>query len=74
MRFTSIKPGYSFAWKRLLVEVAKAAKDAGWAKTPIRVGFGFSSGDPLSVAISEVIPEVVQYSTDFVYRGDQKEE
>lgn len=74
MRFTSIKPGHSYAWKRLLVEVAKAAKDAGWNKTPIRVGFGFSSQDRLAVAISEVIPEMNQYSVQFVYRGDKKQE
>ncbi len=74
MRFTSIKPGHNYAWKRVLVEVAKAAKDAGWNKTPIRVGFGFSTQDRLAVAISEVIPELNQYSAQFVYRGDKKQE
>ncbi|MBE0527090.1 MAG: hypothetical protein IH631_09120 [Candidatus Thorarchaeota archaeon] len=72
MRFTSIKSGHGYAWQRLLVEFAKGAKDAGWNKTPIRVGFGFSSQDPLAVSISSVIPEIVQYSTNFVYRGDDK--
>ncbi|MCK5390201.1 MAG: hypothetical protein KAJ36_06910 [Candidatus Thorarchaeota archaeon] len=74
MRFTSIKPGHSYAWKRLLVEVAKGAKDAGWIKTPIRVGFGFNTQDTLAAAISEVVPEMTQYSVDFVYRGDEKKE
>lgn len=73
MRFTSIKPGHSYAWKRLLVEVAKGAKDAGWNKTPIRVSFGLQSQDPLVTAIVEVIPEMTLYSADFVYRGNQKE-
>ncbi|TFH06027.1 MAG: hypothetical protein E4H14_11610 [Candidatus Thorarchaeota archaeon] len=74
MRFTSIELGYGYAWKRLLVEIAKSAKDAGWNKTPIRVGFGFSSQDPLAVNISSAIPEIVRYSTNFVYRGDNKKE
>lgn len=74
MRFTSVKPGCNYAWQRLLVEVAKCAIDAGWDKTPIRVGFGFSSQDPLSVAIAGSIPEIVQYSTNLVYRGDNKKE
>jgi hypothetical protein len=74
MRFTSIRPGHSYAWKRLLSEVAKGAQAAGWNKTPIRVGFGFSSQDPLAVSISSAIPEIVQYSTNFVYRGNEKEE
>ncbi|MHA1137291.1 MAG: hypothetical protein ACTSSE_12470 [Candidatus Thorarchaeota archaeon] len=72
MRFTSIRPGHSYAWKRLLVEVAKAAKDAGWSKTPIRAGFGFTSRDILATSIIEVIPEITQYSVNFVYRGDRK--
>ena len=74
MRFTSIKPGHNYAWQRLLVEVAKGAKDAGWNKTPIRVGFGFSSQDPLAVSIASTIPEIVQYSTNFVYRGEDNKE
>ncbi len=72
MRFTSIRPGHSYAWKRLLVEVARAAKDAGWSKTPIRAGFGFTSRDILTTSIIEVIPEITQYSVNFVYRGDKK--
>ncbi|TFG26732.1 hypothetical protein EU528_13910 [Candidatus Thorarchaeota archaeon] len=69
MRFTSIKPGHGYAWNRLLVEVAKGAKDAGWKESPIRVSFGFSSQDPLAVSISSAIPEIVQYSANLVYRG-----
>jgi len=73
MRFTSIFPGYSFAWKRLVTEIAKEAKSAGWVKTPIRTIFGFSSQDDLSIAMAEVIPEIDHVSTSFVYRGDKKE-
>lgn len=73
MRFTSILPGYSFAWKRLVTEVAKEAKNAGWTKTPIRTIFGFSSQDDLSIAMAEVIPEINQVSTSFIFRVNKKE-
>ncbi|MGY5881720.1 MAG: hypothetical protein RTV31_15820, partial [Candidatus Thorarchaeota archaeon] len=74
MRFTSILPGYSFAWKRLLSETAKAAKKAGWENTPIRVGFGFTSQDPLALGITEAVSEMQEVQTTFVYRGGKKEE
>ena len=74
MRFTSIRPGYSFAWKRLLSEIAKGAKKAGWDKIPIRASFGFTTQDQLALGISEMIPEMQQVQTSFVYRGDKKEE
>ena len=71
MRFTSIKPGHSYAWKRLLVEIAKGANDAGWNKTPIRATFGFNTQDRLATAISEVVPEMTQYSVNFAYRREE---
>ncbi|MFW9960692.1 MAG: hypothetical protein ACFFDV_06725 [Candidatus Thorarchaeota archaeon] len=74
MRFTSILPGYSYAWKRLLTEIAKEAKKAGWSKTPIRAIFGFRTQDLLAQAISEVIPEIQETNSVFVYRDQQKVE
>ena len=74
MRFTSILPGYEYAWKRLLVEVAKGAKTAGWEKTPIRCFFGFNAQGAVALGLSEMIPELEEYETFFVYRGDEKSE
>jgi hypothetical protein len=43
MRFTGILPGHSYAWKRLLIEVAKESVKAKWTDIPIRVSWGVSS-------------------------------
>jgi len=74
MRFTTILPGYGHAWKRLLTEIAKEAKKAGWSKTPIRAIFGFRTQDQLALAMSEVISEIQETNSVFVYRGDKKED
>ena len=70
MRFASILPDYNHAWKRLLTEIAKEAKNAGWAKTPIRALFGFRTQDRLAQAMSEIIPEIQETNSIFVYRGE----
>jgi hypothetical protein len=43
MRFTGIRPGYTYAWKRLLIEVAKECVKAKWTDIPIRVSWGIST-------------------------------
>ncbi len=43
MRFTAIRPGYTHAWKRLMIEVAKEAVAAKWTDIPLRVRWGFST-------------------------------
>ncbi|MFX1564319.1 MAG: hypothetical protein ACFFDP_13530, partial [Promethearchaeota archaeon] len=35
MRFTAIRPGYHYAWKRLVYEIAKETKAAGWSDIPL---------------------------------------
>jgi hypothetical protein len=58
MRFTSIRPGYQHVWKRLLIEVAKETKVAGWAETPIRVSFDFQSRVPWATSLAAIKPEI----------------
>ena len=54
MRFTAIRPGYEHVWKRLVYEVAKEAKKAGLAETPLRVNFNFTTNAPLAIIMSEM--------------------
>lgn len=41
MRFSAVRPGYLHAWKRLVIELSKECKAAGWADTPLRINFWF---------------------------------
>lgn len=58
MRFTALRPGYSHAWKRLLIEIAKEAKTAGWTNIPLRVSFSFLTNAPLAINLAELRPEL----------------
>ena len=61
MRFTAIRPGYEHVWKRLVYEVAKEVKKAGWSDTPLRVTFYFRTNAPLALIMSEMRPELVMF-------------
>ncbi|MHA2236396.1 MAG: hypothetical protein ACXABH_13770, partial [Candidatus Thorarchaeota archaeon] len=52
MRFTAIRPGYRYVWKRLAVEIAKDVKKSGIKGIPIRVGFGFSTNGAVATGIA----------------------
>ncbi len=54
MRFTAIRPGYQFAWKRLVYEIAKEIELAGWGATPLRANFMFSTNAPIAVNFAEI--------------------
>ncbi|MFX0078388.1 MAG: hypothetical protein ACFE8O_04030 [Candidatus Hermodarchaeota archaeon] len=58
MRFTSIRPGYQHVWKRLVSEVAKEIKVAGWPDTPLRISFDFSSRVPWATSLAAIKPEI----------------
>jgi hypothetical protein len=61
MRFTAIRPGYDYAWTRLLVEMAKECKKAGWKDIPIQAE-SWISGDSAAIAgLAEIRPELTDF-------------
>ncbi len=61
MRFTAIRPGYNYAWSRLLVEMAKECKEAGWTDIPIQVE-SWVSGEGAAIAgLAELRPELTDF-------------
>lgn len=67
MRFTAITPGYNYAWKRLVVEIAKEVKSAGWKDIPIRVGFGFSTNGAVASGMAGILPEMEEFELFMKY-------
>jgi hypothetical protein len=67
MRFTAIRPGYDYAWKRLVVEIAKEAKKAGWKDTPIRMSFGFSAEGVTASGIARLSQELDEFEVFMKY-------
>jgi len=61
LRFTAIRPGYQYAWKRLVYEIAKEVKAAGWSDTPLRANFFFSTNAPLAINFAEMRPELEMF-------------
>jgi hypothetical protein len=70
MRFTSLLPGYTNAWSRLLIEVAKEAKKAGWKDYPIRAMFGFLTRGPVVSGMARIEPELEEVETFFVLKDE----
>lgn len=54
MRFTGVHPSHTYAWKRLLIEVAKECVREKWTDIPLRVRWGFSTS---SYAAPALIPK-----------------
>jgi hypothetical protein len=61
MRFTAIRPGYEHVWKRLVFELAKEVKKAGWTDTPLRMNFNFRTNASLARIMSEMRPELEMF-------------
>ncbi|MFW9919710.1 MAG: hypothetical protein ACFFED_08935 [Candidatus Thorarchaeota archaeon] len=57
-RFVAIRPGYKFAWERLLVELSKEAVSAGWEKIPLRSSFGVEVQDASAITIAKTEPMI----------------
>lgn len=70
MRFTSIRPGFNHAWKKLLVQIAKEAKKAGWKDTPIRSYFGFLASGSVVHGVSNLDSDLVERETFFLYKDE----
>ncbi len=58
MRFTAIRPGYNYAWSRLLIELAKECKSAGWTDIPLQAETGFVAGGSAIIGLAELRPEL----------------
>ena len=71
LRFRALKPGYDYAWERLLVELAKDCKEAGWTDVPILSSFGFSAEGPEAEAIVRMKPGFTAYEKFLIYRKEK---
>ncbi|UCE10299.1 MAG: hypothetical protein JSW61_15215 [Candidatus Thorarchaeota archaeon] len=71
MRFTANNPEYSDAWNRLVYELAKEAKAAGWSEVPLRVSFYFRTRDPNAARMSGLQEEIVEFEKILVYQGQK---
>jgi hypothetical protein len=61
MRFNAIRPGYQYAWKRLVYEIAKETKAAGWSDIPLRSTFHFTTNAPVAINFAEMRPELEMF-------------
>ncbi len=68
MRFTAMKPGYNYAWPRLLVELAKECKKAGWTDIEIQAESYFESNNTAMIGLAEIRPELVDFEIVMVKR------
>jgi len=68
MRFTAIRPGYDYAWSRLLVELANECKRAGWTDIKLQAETGFVAGGPAIIGLAELRPEIIDFETIMVKR------
>ncbi|MFW9860726.1 MAG: hypothetical protein ACFFEX_05325 [Candidatus Thorarchaeota archaeon] len=71
LRFRALKPGYDYAWERLLVELAKDCKEAGWTDVPIISSFGFSTDGVEAAAIVRMKPEFTAFEKFLIYRKEK---
>ena len=70
MRFTSIRTGYSEAWHRLVVEVAKECKSAGWTDIPIRAGYYYTARGPAAIGLAQLKSEIEEYDIGFAFKKE----
>ncbi|MFW9964576.1 MAG: hypothetical protein ACFFCX_13490 [Candidatus Sifarchaeia archaeon] len=70
MRFTAIRPGYNYAWARLLLELAKECKKAKWTDIPIQAETYFTGSGPASVGLATIRPELDDFETIMVKRKE----
>jgi len=68
MRFTAMRPGYNYAWPRLLVELAKECKKAGWTDIKIQAESYFESNNSAMIGLAEIRPELVDFEIVMVKR------
>ncbi|MFQ5980521.1 MAG: hypothetical protein ACE5OZ_20475 [Candidatus Heimdallarchaeota archaeon] len=57
-RFQAVRPGYSHAWRTLLIGIAKECFAAGWTDIPLRASFGFSTNSSLALLLAKLQPDL----------------
>ncbi|MHA1927736.1 MAG: hypothetical protein ACTSV2_04045 [Candidatus Thorarchaeota archaeon] len=70
MRFTAVRTGYAFAWRRLLVEIAKECKSAGWTDLLMRIGYGFTARGTTAIGLAEIRPELQEYQIAYALKKE----
>ncbi len=68
MRFTAVRPGYRYAWKRLVVEIAKDVKNSDMQDIPIRVGFGFSTNGAVASGVAGIDSDLEEFEIFMKYK------
>jgi hypothetical protein len=58
MRFSAIRPGYDYVWKKLLIELAKIAEKEGWTDIPFQVNMFVFSYGLTAVHLAEFSPNL----------------
>ena len=61
MRFTAFRPKYAYAWKRLVVEIAKECVKTGWTDLPLRIRSFHSTRSSVARGIAEITPEITAF-------------
>ncbi|MGY5881973.1 MAG: hypothetical protein RTV31_17130 [Candidatus Thorarchaeota archaeon] len=70
MRFTAIRPGYNYAWTRLLVEMAKECKNAGWTDIQIQVE-SWVTGEGAAIAgLAELRSELTDFEAVWLKKNE----
>ncbi|MHA1964504.1 MAG: hypothetical protein ACXACG_01455 [Candidatus Thorarchaeota archaeon] len=70
MRFTAVRPGYNYAWSRLLIELAKECKNAGWTDIPIQAESWFDARGPAIIGLAEIRPELDDFEIIMVKKNE----
>ncbi|MGY5877007.1 MAG: hypothetical protein RTU30_14750, partial [Candidatus Thorarchaeota archaeon] len=70
MRFRGFRPGYDYAWNRLLLEFAKLCKKIGWTDLKIQTGFGFSTSGAEASGIAKITPELREFEVIMLKRKE----
>ncbi|MFW9793855.1 MAG: hypothetical protein ACFFEE_06130 [Candidatus Thorarchaeota archaeon] len=66
MRFTAIRPGYDYTWTRLLIEMAKECKKAGWTDIPIQAESWVTGQGAAIAGLAEIRPELTDFEAVFL--------
>ena len=61
MRFLVFRPGYEYAWDRLLVEFSKLCETIEWTDIQIQTGFGFTASGVVPSGVAKIRPELEEF-------------
>lgn len=69
IRFSAMRAGYSQAWHKLFIEIAKECLASGWSNIPLRVYFWFYAESSTAISLAEIQPEIKPLEIIFVFHG-----